>query len=120
MFIANGEVVKFDGFLKVYYRESSDDEADGQEDTSHTAAPSWSRASPCAADEVVATQRFSQGPLRYTEASLVRKLEELGHRPPVNLRPDNQHNTAKGATCRKATRRARNDSTPLTYSTATP
>lgn len=84
-FIANGEVVKFDGFLKVY-RESSDDEADGQEDTSHT-LPAMVEGEPLRRDEVVATQRFSQGPLRYTEASLVRKLEELGIGRPSTYAP---------------------------------
>ena len=84
-FVANGEVVKFDGFLKVY-RESSDDEADGQEDTSHTLPP-MAEGLPLKRNEIVATQRFSQGPVRYTEASLVRKLEELGIGRPSTYAP---------------------------------
>ena len=76
-FVANGEVVKFDGFLKVY-RESSDDEAEGQENT---------EGLPLQRNEIIATQRFSQGPVRYTEASLVRKLEELGIGRPSTYAP---------------------------------
>ena len=83
-FVANGEVVKFDGFLKVY-RESSDDEADGQEDTSHTLPPMTEGE--LQRSEITATQRFSQGPVRYTEASLVRKLEELGIGRPSTYAP---------------------------------
>ena len=84
-FVANGEVVKFDGFLKVY-RESSDDEADGQDDSSHTLPP-MSEGEPLRREEITATQRFSQGPVRYTEASLVRKLEELGIGRPSTYAP---------------------------------
>ena len=84
-FIANGEVVKFDGFLKVY-RESSDDEGDNQDDTSHT-LPHMTEGEPLKNEEVIATQRFSQGPVRYTEASLVRKLEELGIGRPSTYAP---------------------------------
>ena len=84
-FVANGEVVKFDGFLKVY-RESSDDEAEGQENTSHTLPP-MAEGLPLQRNEIIATQRFSQGPVRYTEASLVRKLEELGIGRPSTNRP---------------------------------
>ena len=84
-FVANGEMVKFDGFLKVY-RESSDDEADGQEDTSHTLPP-MTEGEQLQRSEITATQRFSQGPVRYTEASLVRKLEELGIGRPSTYAP---------------------------------
>ena len=84
-FVANGEVVKFDGFLKVY-RESSDDETDGQESASHTLPP-MAEGLPLQRNEIIATQRFSQGPVRYTEASLVRKLEELGIGRPSTYAP---------------------------------
>lgn len=84
-FVANGEVVKFDGFLKVY-RESSDDEADGQDDASHTLPP-MAEGEQLQRSEITATQRFSQGPVRYTEASLVRKLEELGIGRPSTYAP---------------------------------
>ena len=84
-FVANGEVVKFDGFLKVY-RESSDEETDGQESASHTLPP-MAEGLPLQRNEIIATQRFSQGPVRYTEASLVRKLEELGIGRPSTYAP---------------------------------
>ena len=84
-FVATGEVVKFDGFLKVY-RESSDDEAEGHDDTSHT-LPEMIEGEPMKRQEITAVQRFSQGPVRYTEASLVRKLEELGIGRPSTYAP---------------------------------
>lgn len=84
-FVANGEVVKFDGFLKVY-RESTDDDDNGQENTSHTLPP-MAEGLPLRRNEITATQRFSQGPVRYTEASLVRKLEELGIGRPSTYAP---------------------------------
>ena len=83
-FVANGEVVKFDGFLKVY-RESFDDD-DNQEETSHILPP-MTEGQKLQRREVTATQRFSQGPLRYTEASLVHKLEELGIGRPSTYAP---------------------------------
>lgn len=83
-FVANGEVVKFDGFLKVY-RESFDDD-DNQEETSHILPP-MTEGQTLQRREVTATQRFSQGPLRYTEASLVHKLEELGIGRPSTYAP---------------------------------
>ena len=84
-FVANGEVVKFDGFLKVY-RESSDDEGESQDTDSHTLPP-MAEGEPLQRDEITATQRFTQGPVRYTEASLVRKLEELGIGRPSTYAP---------------------------------
>lgn len=84
-FVANGEVVKFDGFLKVY-RESSDDDDNGQETASHMLPP-MTEGEQLAHAEITATQRFSQGPVRYTEASLVRKLEELGIGRPSTYAP---------------------------------
>ncbi len=85
LFIANGEVIKFDGFMKVY-RESSDDDDNGKESSSHT-LPQMSEGELLECRETVATQRFSQGPARYTEASLVHKLEELGIGRPSTYAP---------------------------------
>lgn len=85
LFVANGEVVKFDGFMKVY-RESSDDDGSGQDETSHILPP-VREGEALRRSEVTATQRFSQGPLRYTEASLVHKLEELGIGRPSTYAP---------------------------------
>ncbi|MBR3941683.1 MAG: type I DNA topoisomerase [Bacteroidaceae bacterium] len=81
-FIATGEVTVFDGFLQVY-REGSDDEVVG--DTS--AIPAVHKGDKLTAKEIVATERFTQHPPRYTEASLVRKLEELGIGRPSTYAP---------------------------------
>ena len=83
-FVAQGEVVKFDGFIKVY-RESVDDE-DTQEEESHILPP-MEEGMELTRREIQATERFSQGPQRYTEASLVHKLEELGIGRPSTYAP---------------------------------
>jgi DNA topoisomerase-1 len=82
-FVATGEVVKFDGFLKVY-RESSDD--DEQEEETRLLPP-LEKGMTLTRREISATERFSQGPQRYTEASLVHKLEELGIGRPSTYAP---------------------------------
>ena len=84
-FIATGEVVKFDGFLKVY-RESVDDDDDNRDDFMHVLPP-LKEGQELVRREVSATERFSQGPQRYTEASLVHKLEELGIGRPSTYAP---------------------------------
>lgn len=84
-FVASGEVVVFDGFLKVY-RESTDDDDNGTEDSLHT-LPAMRKSDELQRREVTATERFSQGPNRYTEASLVHKLEELGIGRPSTYAP---------------------------------
>lgn len=81
-FIATGEVTVFDGFLHVY-RESSDEE--NGNDTA--AIPAVRKGEQLKAVEIVATERFTQHPPRYTEASLVRKLEELGIGRPSTYAP---------------------------------
>ena len=83
-FIAQGEVVKFDGFLKVY-RESSDD--DEQQDEFGHVLPPLQSGQQLTRREISATERFSLGPQRYTEASLVHKLEELGIGRPSTYAP---------------------------------
>ncbi len=84
LFVAQGEVVKFDGFLKVY-RESSDDE-EQQDEFGHVLPPLQS-GQQLTRREISATERFSLGPQRYTEASLVHKLEELGIGRPSTYAP---------------------------------
>ena len=84
-FIANGEVVKFDGFLKVYRESTDDDDAQGDE-FSHILPP-MSDGDTLQRREITSTERFSQGPSRYTEASLVHKLEELGIGRPSTYAP---------------------------------
>ena len=84
VFTAQGEVVKFDGFIKVY-RESTDDE-DSAEDYSHS-LPVMKKGQELVRREILATERFSLGPQRYTEASLVHKMEELGIGRPSTYAP---------------------------------
>ena len=83
-FIANGEVVVFDGFIKVY-RESTDDE-DSAEESTHI-LPALKQGDELQRREITATERFSQAPARYTEASLVKKLEDLGIGRPSTYAP---------------------------------
>jgi len=83
-FIATGEVVKFDGFIKVYRESSDDDEQDSE--YSHVLPP-LQEGMELTRREIQATERFSQGPQRYTEASLVHKLEELGIGRPSTYAP---------------------------------
>ena len=82
-FQAVGEVVTFNGFLKVY-KESFDEEVE-QEDT--IGLPKMEVGEVLQREEIAAVQRFSQAPARYTEASLVRKLEELGIGRPSTYAP---------------------------------
>ena len=82
-FIATGEVMKFDGFLKIYM-ESSDDENDSEQEG---ILPKLAKGQQITQEQIVAQQRFSQHPPRYTEASLVRKLEELGIGRPSTYAP---------------------------------
>lgn len=81
-FIATGEVTIFDGFLQVY-RESTDDEAESDA----AVLPAVHVGDELTANEIVATERFTQHPPRFTEASLVRKLEELGIGRPSTYAP---------------------------------
>ncbi len=83
-FVAQGEVIKFDGFIKVY-RESVDDE-EQQEEEGHMLPP-MKKGTVLTRREIQATERYSQGPQRYTEASLVHKLEELGIGRPSTYAP---------------------------------
>lgn len=82
-FVASGEVIVFDGFLKVYM-ESSDDESDAENES---LLPLMKKGEALEPSEIVAQERFSQKPPRYTEASLVRKLEELGIGRPSTYAP---------------------------------
>ena len=75
-FVANGEVVKFDGFLRVY--KETENDADQPEGDAAGILPQLTVGESLHRNTIVATQRFAQRPIRYNEASLVRKLEELG------------------------------------------
>ncbi|MET1055228.1 MAG: type I DNA topoisomerase [Pedobacter sp.] len=84
-FVAEGEVMKFDGFLKVYL-ESSDDEETEDSDNENILPP-LSNGQELLLRVMNATERFSRPPARYTEASLVKKLEELGIGRPSTYAP---------------------------------
>ena len=84
-FVASAEVVTFDGFLRVY-RESFDDE-NTEEQESTTIDAQLTEGQLLNYKEIQAIERFSQCPLRYTEASLVKKLEELGIGRPSTYAP---------------------------------
>lgn len=84
-FIAMGEVVIFDGFLKVY-RESDGDDDHSQEESTHT-LPALQKGDVLERKEITAIERYSLCPSRYTEAGLVHKLEELGIGRPSTYAP---------------------------------
>ncbi len=83
LFVAEGEVILFDGFLKVYL-ESDDDEP---EEEQGNLLPAVVQGQPLGFENATATERYSRPPSRYTEASLVKKLEELGIGRPSTYAP---------------------------------
>lgn len=82
--VAKGEVLKFEGFLKVYI-EDTDEEGEDEENSSML--PPLKVGEKPSLNEMLAVERFSQHPPRYTEASLVKKLEELGIGRPSTYAP---------------------------------
>ncbi|MBO0330460.1 type I DNA topoisomerase [[Muricauda] lutisoli] len=82
-FSANGEVVKFDGFLKVYLEGTDDEDGEEQEGM----LPAMNVGDPLQNVYISATERFTRPPYRFTEASLVKKLEELGIGRPSTYAP---------------------------------
>ncbi|NNG25926.1 MAG: type I DNA topoisomerase [Ignavibacteriaceae bacterium] len=83
-FVAKGEVIKFDGFLKVYLE--STDEENGENGTDGL-LPEFKQGKKLSFDNIKALQRFTRPPARFTEASLVKKLEELGIGRPSTYAP---------------------------------
>jgi DNA topoisomerase I len=81
--VASGEVIRFDGFLKIYM-ESSDEEV---EDKPGGLLPAFKKNDPLSLTQMEASQRFNLAPPRYTEASLVKKMEELGIGRPSTYAP---------------------------------
>ncbi|MBK7212141.1 MAG: type I DNA topoisomerase [Bacteroidales bacterium] len=81
-FVATGEVIKFDGFLKVYM-ESTDEDVENEEGL----LPPLKKGEALGLDEIQAVQKYSQAPPRYNEASLVKKMEELGIGRPSTYAP---------------------------------
>ncbi|MCL4279048.1 MAG: type I DNA topoisomerase, partial [Ignavibacteriaceae bacterium] len=84
LFVAKGEVIKFDGFLKVYLESIDDENGENGEDG---ILPDLSEGEKISFTEITATQRFTRPPSRFTEASLVKKLEELGIGRPSTYAP---------------------------------
>lgn len=82
-FIASGEVIKFDGFLKVYLESTDDENAEATKGM----LPPIKKDDPLTRKEIIGTERFTLSPPRYTEASLVKKLEELGIGRPSTYAP---------------------------------
>ena len=88
-FVANGEVMKFDGFLKVYFesKDEEEQEIDLEDENENSILPPLSKGQKLNLREMNATERYSRPPARYTEASLVKKLEELGIGRPSTYAP---------------------------------
>lgn len=84
-FQAKGEVIKFDGFLRVYIESSVDDEEEDEQ--TEGLLPAVEKSEQLKTDIIIATQRFTRPPARYAEASLVKKLEELGIGRPSTYAP---------------------------------
>ncbi len=82
-FVANGEVIKFDGFLKLYIESTDDEDTEEQEGM----LPLMKINDSLNYDEIKATQKFTYHPPRYSEAALVKKLEELGIGRPSTYAP---------------------------------
>lgn len=86
-FVATGEQIKFDGFLKVYIEGKDDAADDDNADTANLSNMAIAAGDSLSARDIVATQRFTQQPPRYSEASLVKKMEELGIGRPSTYAP---------------------------------
>jgi DNA topoisomerase-1 len=84
-FVAEGEVLLFDGFLRLYLEGKDDEDKDSE--TGEAALPPLSVDDILLPKQITAAERFSQRPFRFTEASLVRKLEELGIGRPSTYAP---------------------------------
>lgn len=82
-FVANGEVIKFDGFLRVYLEGTDEENGENEEGM----LPPMKKGEQLTMLETNATERFTQRPPRYTEAALVRKMEELGIGRPSTYAP---------------------------------
>ena len=107
-FTATGEVVRFDGFLRVYRESRGDDEAN-QDDESRLLPP-MTEGQQLERQQVVAQQRFTAPPSRYSEASLVHKLEELGIG-----RPSTYASIISAIQQRQYVVRGENEGTPRAY-----
>lgn len=86
IFVAKGEVIIFDGFLKVYMESTDEENGNGDKDESGIIPP-LKKGEKIDLKELIATERYSRPSARYTEASLVKKLEELGIGRPSTYAP---------------------------------
>lgn len=87
VFKAKGEILKFDGFLRVYQESSDNEEEEEQNTKGDVILPPIHKGQDLPLQSMTATERFSRPPARYTEASLVKKLEELGIGRPSTYAP---------------------------------
>ena len=110
-FVATGETIEFDGFLQVYTEGNDDDNAD---DGSSRTLPSMSEGDIMTLEGAEATERFTQHPPRYTEASLVKKMEELGIGRPSTYAP-----TISTIQLRGYVERGEREGTPRNYTVLT-
>ena len=85
-FVATGEVVKFDGFLHVYHEDKDTSNSEDELASAHI-LPRTSKGEKLSRQTLIATERFSQAPARFNEATLVKKLEELGIGRPSTYAP---------------------------------
>ena len=83
-FVATGEVVRFDGFLRLYSESTDDDQA---AESGEGLLPKMAQGDELLSTQITATERFTQAPARYNEASLVKRLEELGIGRPSTYAP---------------------------------
>lgn len=83
-FVATGEVIRFDGFLRLYSESTDDDTA---AESGEGVLPKMTQGDKVESTEITATERFTQAPARYNEASLVKRLEELGIGRPSTYAP---------------------------------
>ena len=83
-FVAQGEVVRFDGFLRLYSESTDDDQAS---ESGKELLPKLTAGDRVLPEQITATERFTQAPARYNEASLVKRLEELGIGRPSTYAP---------------------------------
>ena len=86
-FVARGEVIKFDGFLKVYLESTDNGDTNGSAKESKGLLPPLPVGASLSMEEINATERFTSHPPRYTEASLVKKMEDLGIGRPSTYAP---------------------------------
>jgi DNA topoisomerase-1 len=111
-FTATGEVIRFDGFLKLY-SESVEDEPQAAEG-SEAILPKMSAGERVTPTAITATQRFTQPPARYSEASLVKKLEELGIGRPSTYAPTISTVITRGYVVKQSKEGTKRDYTQLT------